>query len=175
MQKLWVIHFALYHGKEWFLKMRVGIGHDAHCLREGRPLVLGGVSGPHAKGLLGHSDGDCLVHAIIDALLGAACCGDIGVHFPPSDDTYRGIYSIVLLQRTVEIIKEAGYEIENIDATVIAQAPKLSPYIGMMREKIAQACKTDINRVSVKATTTEKMGYEGREEGMSAIAVCLLK
>ncbi|MBQ7717883.1 MAG: 2-C-methyl-D-erythritol 2,4-cyclodiphosphate synthase [Clostridia bacterium] len=155
--------------------MRVGIGHDAHCLVEGRKLFLGGVEVPHSKGLLGHSDGDCLIHAIIDALFGAACCGDIGTHFPPSDDTYKGIYSIELLEKSVEIIKQHGFEIENIDATVVAQAPKLAPYIPLMREKIASACDKDADCISVKATTTEHMGYEGREEGMSAIAVCLLK
>ena len=154
--------------------MRVGIGHDAHCLVEGRPLFLGGVEVPHSKGLLGHSDGDCLIHAVIDALFGAACCGDIGVHFPPSDGKYKGIYSIELLREAVKIIYENGYKIENIDATVVAQAPKLSPYILQMREKIAEACGTEIGRISVKATTTERMGYEGREEGISATAVCLL-
>lgn len=154
--------------------MRVGIGHDAHCLVEGRALILGGVEVPHSKGLLGHSDGDCLVHAIIDALFGAACCGDIGTHFPPSDNKYKGIYSIELLKEAVKIIKQNGYEIENIDATVVAQAPKLAPYIPLMREKIASACGKDAGCISVKATTTERMGYEGREEGMSALAVCLL-
>ena len=155
--------------------MRVGIGHDAHCLVEGRKLFLGGIEIEHSKGLLGHSDGDCLIHAIIDSLFGAACCGDIGTHFPPYDSKYEGIYSIELLREAVGIIKEKGYAIENIDATVVAQAPKLAPYIDGMREKIAEACGIDAGSVGVKATTTERMGYEGREEGISATAVCLLK
>ena len=155
--------------------MRVGIGHDAHRLVPDRPLFLGGVEVLHDRGLLGHSDGDCLTHAIIDALFGAACCGDIGVHFPPSDEKYRGIYSIELLKEAVKTIEEKGFEIENIDATIIAQRPKLAQYIPLMCGEIAKACKTEKERVSVKATTTETMGYEGREEGMSAIAVCLLR
>lgn len=154
--------------------MRIGIGHDAHRLTEGRPLFLGGVQIPHSMGLDGHSDADCLIHAIVDALFGAACCGDIGVHFPPSDDKYKDIYSIELLRETVRIVRENGYEIENIDATVVAQNPKLSPFIPEMREKTADACGISKDRVSIKATTTEHMGYEGREEGISATAVCLL-
>jgi len=154
--------------------LRVGLGHDAHRLTEGRPLILGGTQIPYELGLDGVSDADVLVHAIIDALLGAACLGDIGKHFPPSDEKYRGIDSMILLKHTVDLLKENGFEIENIDSTIVAQKPKMAAYIPLMREKIANVCSIDISRVSVKATTTEKMGYEGRGEGISAMAACLL-
>lgn len=155
--------------------MRIGIGHDAHKLKEGKRLVLGGVDIPFEMGLEGVSDADVLVHAIIDALFGAAALGDIGSHFPPSDEKYKGIDSMILLRETIKELKENGFEIENIDSTIVAQKPKMSPHIEKMRENIANVCKIDISAVSVKATTTEKMGYEGRGEGISALAVCLLK
>lgn len=154
--------------------MRIGIGHDAHRLTENRPLILGGVLIPYELGLQGVSDADVLVHAIIDALFGAACMGDIGTHFPPSDEKYKGIDSMILLSETVKLLGENGFEIENIDSTIVAQKPKMASYIPLMREKIAQVCGVDISKISVKATTTEKMGYEGRGEGISAMAVCLL-
>ncbi len=155
--------------------MRVGIGHDAHKLKEGKKLILGGVNIPYELGLEGVSDADVLVHAIIDALFGAAALGDIGSHFPPSDEKYKGIDSMILLSETVKEIRANGFEIENIDSTIVAQKPKMSPHIEKMRENIANVCKIDMGAVSVKATTTEKMGYEGRGEGISALAVCLLK
>lgn len=155
--------------------MRIGIGHDAHKLKEGKKLILGGVDIPYELGLEGVSDADVLVHAIIDALFGAAALGDIGSHFPPSDEKYKGIDSMILLSETVKEIRENGFEIENIDSTIVAQKPKMSPHIEKMRENIANVCKIDKGAVSVKATTTEKMGYEGRGEGISALAVCLLK
>lgn len=155
--------------------MRIGIGHDAHRLKEGSKLILGGVYIPYEMGLEGVSDADVLVHAIIDALFGAAALGDIGSHFPPSDEKYKGIDSMILLRETVEEVRANGYEIENIDSVIVAQKPKMSPHIEKMRENIAKVCKIDMGAVSVKATTTEKMGYEGRGEGISALATCLLK
>ena len=154
--------------------MRIGIGHDAHRLVKDRPLILGGVQIPYELGLSGVSDADVLVHAIIDALFGAAALGDIGKHFPPSDKQYEGIDSMILLKHTVNLLKENGYEIGNIDSTIVAQKPKMADYIPLMREKIANVCECDLSAISVKATTTEKMGYEGRGEGISAMAVCLL-
>jgi 2-C-methyl-D-erythritol 4-phosphate cytidylyltransferase/2-C-methyl-D-erythritol 2,4-cyclodiphosphate synthase len=153
---------------------RIGTGYDAHQLKEGRPLVLGGVSVPHTHGLLGHSDADVLVHAIMDAMLGAAAMGDIGQHFPCSDDTYKGISSIELLKRTLSIITAEGFRIVNIDATLILQRPKIAPYIAAMRQNIATALGIGIGAVSVKATTTEGMGFEGRGEGASAMASAVL-
>ena len=155
--------------------MRIGIGHDAHRLKEGSKLILGGVYIPYEMGLEGVSDADVLVHAIIDALFGAAALGDIGSHFPPSDEKYKGIDSMNLLRETVEEVRANGYEIENIDSVIVAQKPKMSPHIEKMRGNIAKVCKIDMGAVSVKATTTEKMGYEGRGEGISALATCLLK
>lgn len=155
--------------------MRIGIGHDAHRLVKGRKLILGGVEIPYEMGLSGVSDADVLVHAIIDALLGAAALGDIGKHFPPSDEKYKGIDSMILLKEVCGLLAENGYKIENIDSTIVAQKPKMADYILPMREKIAQVCNVEVGDVSVKATTTEKMGYEGRGEGISAHAVCLLK
>ena len=155
--------------------MRIGHGYDVHRLEEGRDLILGGVKIDYEKGLLGHSDADVLVHAIMDSLLGAAALGDIGKLFPDTDPKYSGADSIELLKAVSARVREAGYEIGNIDATVIAQAPKLSPHIEKMRENIARAAGVDIGDVSVKATTEEKLGFSGRGEGISAHAVCILK
>lgn len=155
--------------------MRIGTGYDAHRLAENRKLVLGGVLVPHERGLLGVSDADVLLHAVMDALLGAAALGDIGKHFPPSDKKYEGISSLLLLDMVSELLKQNGFEISNIDSTVTAQKPRLSPYIQQMRENIAAHCGIELSRVSVKATTTEGMGFEGEELGISAQAVCLLK
>ena len=155
--------------------MRVGTGYDVHKLVEGRKLILGGVEIPYEKGLLGHSDADVLVHAVMDALLGAAALGDIGLHFPDSDPAYKGADSLQLARRVSEILAENGYLIENVDSTVIAQAPKLRPYIDQMRENIARACQIETDRVSVKATTEERLGFTGRLEGISAHAVCLIE
>lgn len=155
--------------------MRIGQGYDVHRLSEGRKLILGGVEIEYEKGLLGHSDADVLVHAIMDALLGAAALGDIGKLFPDNDPAYSGADSIKLLQRVCEAVRSEGYEIENIDSTVIAQKPKLAPFIDSMRKNIAVACLVDVGRISVKATTEEKLGFTGAGEGISASAVCLLK
>lgn len=155
--------------------MRIGYGYDVHALCEGRKLILGGVEVPHTIGLLGHSDADVLVHAIMDALLGAAALGDIGKHFPDTDPKYKGADSIVLLKKVCHLISSHGYTISNIDSTVVAQAPKLAPFIENMRENIAAASGLDIGCVSVKATTTEHLGFEGRKEGISAIAAVLLE
>lgn len=154
--------------------MRVGMGYDVHRLVEDRALILGGVTIPYEKGLLGHSDADVLLHAVMDALLGAAALGDIGKHFPDSDPAYRGISSMVLLEKVGGLLVEKGFFIENIDATVIAQAPKLRPYIDSMRENIARVLEMDICCVNVKATTEEGLGFTGAGEGISAQAVCLL-
>ena len=154
--------------------MRIGTGYDVHKLVENRKLILGGVEIPYEKGLLGHSDADVLVHAIMDALLGAAALGDIGLHFPDSDPTYKGADSLRLARRVSEILAENGYLIENVDSTVIAQAPKLRPYIDRMRQNIADALDVDKDQVSVKATTEEHLGFTGRGEGISAQAVALI-
>lgn len=154
--------------------MRVGTGYDVHRLVEGRKLIIGGVELPFEKGLLGHSDADVLLHAISDALLGAAALGDIGRHFPDSDPAYKGISSVILLQRVGDLLAKKGFLIENIDATVIAQAPKMSPYIDAMRENIAGALGMDTGHVNVKATTEEGLGFTGTGEGIAAQAVCLL-
>ena len=154
--------------------MRVGLGYDVHRLESGRDLIIGGVKIEYEKGLLGHSDADVLTHAIMDALLGAACLGDIGLHFPDTAGEFKDISSIVLLERVRELIKEAGYEIGHIDATIIAQAPKMRPYIDDMRKNIADALKIDINQVNIKATTEEHLGFTGRGEGISSEAICLL-
>ncbi|MBR5586605.1 MAG: 2-C-methyl-D-erythritol 2,4-cyclodiphosphate synthase [Clostridia bacterium] len=155
--------------------MRIGNGFDVHAFAEGRKLILGGVDIPHTKGLLGHSDADVLVHAIMDALLGAAALGDIGQHFPDSSDEFKGISSLVLLEKVAGLLNAEGYEIENIDSIVVAQKPKIMKFIPEMRKNIADVLGIDINKVNVKATTTEKLGFEGREEGISSYAVCLLK
>ena len=154
--------------------MRVGHGYDVHKLVENRKLILGGVDIPYEKGLLGHSDADVLLHAVMDALLGAAALGDIGKLFPDTDERFKGADSILLLKEVCRVLSDNGYEIENIDSTVIAQKPKLKDYIISMRENIADACGIDISRVSVKATTEEKLGFTGSGEGISAHAVCLI-
>ena len=153
---------------------RIGHGYDAHRLVEGRRFILGGVDIPHEKGLLGHSDADVLLHAIADALLGAAALGDIGRHFPDKDPQYEGISSLILLQKTAEILRNHGFAPMNIDATVIAQRPKLAPHIDQMRENIAAALSLSEEAVSVKATTSEHMGFEGEELGISAHAVAMI-
>ncbi|MBI5814579.1 MAG: 2-C-methyl-D-erythritol 2,4-cyclodiphosphate synthase [Nitrospinae bacterium] len=155
--------------------VRIGNGFDAHRITGGRSLVLGGVTIDFdGKGLLGHSDADVLVHAICDALLGAAALGDIGKHFPDTDPQYRGISSVILLHKTARLLADADYRVVNVDATIIAEAPRIAPHIGMMRKNLADAMGTDIANVSVKATTTEKLGFTGRGEGMAAWAVALI-
>lgn len=154
--------------------MRVGTGYDVHRLTQGRDLIVGGVKIPYEKGLLGHSDADVLLHAVMDALLGAAALGDIGKHFPDTDPAYRGISSVELLKRVGGLLAEQGFFVENIDATIIAQAPKMRPYIDEMRENIARALETEISCVNVKATTEEGLGFTGSGEGISAQAVCML-
>ena len=154
--------------------MRIGTGYDVHRLVEGRKLILGGVDIPYEKGLLGHSDADVLVHAIMDALLGAAALGDIGLHFPDSDPAYEGADSLSLAGHVSRILEDNGWIIENVDSTVIAQVPKLRPYIDQMRTNIARALRIDVTKVSVKATTEEHLGFTGRGEGISAQAAALL-
>jgi len=154
--------------------MRIGTGYDVHKLVEGRKLIIGGVEIPYEKGLLGHSDADVLVHAIMDALLGAAALGDIGKHFPDSDPKYKGADSLMLMREVKRILAENGYQVGNVDATIIAQAPKMSPHIGTMRRNIADALGLDVSQVSVKATTEERLGFTGRGEGISAQAVALI-
>ena len=154
--------------------MRIGTGYDVHRLVEGRKLILGGVDIPSKKGLLGHSDADVLVHAIMDALLGAAALGDIGLHFPDSDPAYKGADSLSLAGHVSRILEDNGWIIENVDSTVIAQVPKLRPYIDQMRTNIARALRIDVTKVSVKATTEEHLGFTGRGEGISAQAAALL-
>lgn len=155
--------------------MRIGHGYDVHKLTENRRLILGGVNIPWEKGLLGHSDADVLLHAVMDALLGAAALGDIGGMFPDTDNSYKDADSIELLKKVCEIIEDKGFKIVNIDSTVIAQKPKLKPYIEEMRENIAKACKISTNNINVKATTEEHLGFTGREEGISAHAVCIIE
>ena len=151
--------------------MRIGFGYDVHQLVEDRKLIIGGIDIPHEKGLLGHSDADVLVHAIMDSILGALALGDIGKHFPDTDNEYKDIDSCLLLARVCTIMTENGYEIGNIDATIAAQRPKLAPHIDNMRRKIADVLNTDLMNIGIKATTTEKLGFEGREEGISAYSV----
>lgn len=153
---------------------RIGHGYDVHKLVEGRKLILGGVDIPHTVGLLGHSDADVLVHAVMDAMLGALALGDIGHLFPDTDDSYKGADSMRLLAEVCRVCREKGYDIGNIDATVIAQAPKLAPHIVFMRENIARVCGCDVSQVSVKATTEEKLGFTGEKLGISAHAVALM-
>jgi 2-C-methyl-D-erythritol 2,4-cyclodiphosphate synthase len=155
--------------------MRVGTGYDVHKLVENRKLILGGVEIPHRLGLLGHSDADVLLHAIMDAILGAAGLGDIGQHFPDTDEAYRGISSLKLLSHVAELISQSGYVVGNIDATVIAQQPKLRPYISEMEDNVARTLGVDSSQINIKATTEEHLGFTGREEGISAQAVCLLE
>ena len=155
--------------------MRIGFGYDVHKLVENRKLIIGGINIAHEKGLLGHSDADVLIHSIMDSILGALALGDIGKHFPDTDQKYKDISSILLLENVYNIMKDCGYIIGNIDATIAAQSPKLAPYIDDMRGKIAKVLSTDINNINIKATTTEKLGFEGRKEGISSYSVCLLK
>ena len=155
--------------------MRVGYGYDVHRLVEGRKLILGGVEIPWEKGLLGHSDADVLLHAITDALFGAAAAGDIGAHFPDTDPQYKGADSGELLRMCGKELRELGYRIENIDATIVAQRPKMQPYIPVMRERIADLLGINVAQVSIKAKTEERLGFTGAEEGMSAHAICLIE
>ena len=154
--------------------MRIGMGYDVHKLAENRKMIIGGVEIPYEKGLLGHSDADVLLHAIMDALLGAAALGDIGKHFPDTDEKYKGISSVKLLEHVGALLEESCFLIENIDATIIAQAPKMRPYIDAMRENIAKALGIDISQVNVKATTEEGLGFTGMGEGISSQAICML-
>ncbi len=155
--------------------MRIGHGYDVHKLTEDRKLILGGVDIPHTLGLLGHSDADVLVHAVMDAILGAIGEGDIGRHFPDTDESFKDIDSLILLDRVYGILCAKGYSLSNVDCTIIAQKPKLSPYISQMKENIARVLHIETDRVNVKATTTEKLGFEGEELGISAHAVCLVE
>ncbi len=155
--------------------IRIGHGYDVHAFAENRKCIIGGVGIPCEKGLLGHSDADVLLHAISDSLLGAAALGDIGKHFPDTDDAYKGADSLVLLGRVVALINEKGYRVNNIDATIIAQMPKMAPHIEKMRENIAHTLGVDVDCVNVKATTEEKLGFTGRKEGISAHCVCLIE
>ena len=155
--------------------LRIGHGYDVHRLVEGRPLILGGVTVPYERGLLGHSDADVLAHAVMDALLGAAALGDIGKLFPDSDAAYAGADSIALLERVTALLRERGWQVGNVDATVVAQAPRLAPYIPEMRRRLAEAMGLDVDCVSVKATTEERLGFTGSGEGMAAHAVALIE
>jgi 2-C-methyl-D-erythritol 2,4-cyclodiphosphate synthase len=155
--------------------MRIGMGYDVHKLVQERKLIIGGVEIAYEKGLLGHSDADVLLHAIMDSLLGAASLGDIGKHFPDTDERYKGISSILLLEKVGSLVKEKGFEIENIDSTIIAQKPKMAPYIQTMVKNIAEALDIDADKINVKATTEEGLGFTGRGEGISSQSICLLK
>lgn len=155
--------------------MRIGHGYDVHRLVEGRKLILGGVEVPHTLGLLGHSDADVLTHAVMDALLGAAALGDIGRHFPDTDPAYKGADSLVLLDHVMVLLEKAGWQVGNVDTTILAQKPKLAPYIDQMRDNLARRMKVAPEQVNVKATTEEKLGFTGAEEGIAAHAVCLLE
>lgn len=154
--------------------MRIGIGYDVHKLTEGRKLIIGGVEIPHNKGLLGHSDADVLVHAVMDSIIGALALGDIGKHFPDTDDKYKDIDSMKLLEDVYKTMKGNGYTIGNLDCVIAAQNPRLAPHIQQMRDNIAKTLDTSIENINVKATTTEKLGFEGREEGISSQVICLL-
>ena len=155
--------------------MRIGLGYDVHKLVEGRPLIIGGVSVPHEKGLLGHSDADVALHALMDAMLGAMALGDIGKHFPDTDERYRGISSMKLLHHVVALLATHNARVTNCDVTIVAQKPKLLPFIPQMRENVAAALHLPLDRVNVKATTTERLAFEGREEGISSQAVCMVE
>ncbi len=155
--------------------IRIGHGYDVHAFSDNRKCIIGGVDIPCEKGLLGHSDADVLLHAISDSLLGAAALGDIGKHFPDTDEKFKGADSLVLLKEVVHLIKEKGYKVVNIDATVVAQMPKMAPHIDKMRKNIADALEIDVDCVNVKATTEEKLGFTGRKEGISAHCVCLIE
>ena len=154
--------------------MRVGLGYDVHKLVEGRKLIIGGVDIPHEKGLLGHSDADVLVHAVMDSIIGALGLGDIGKHFPDTDEKYKGADSIKLLEFVQNLVDEKGYAIGNIDCTIIAQSPKMAPHIVNMRENIAKVLNTSIDNINVKATTEEGLGFTGAKEGIAAQSICLL-
>lgn len=154
--------------------MRIGSGYDVHKLVEGRDFIIGGVTIPYEKGLLGHSDADVLTHAVMDSLLGAAALGDIGQHFPDTDEAYKGVSSLVLLQRVKELLEENFYLIENIDATIIAQKPKMAPYIPAMRENIARVLGIQLNQINIKATTEEGLGFTGEGLGIACNSICLL-
>ncbi|MBQ6809606.1 MAG: 2-C-methyl-D-erythritol 2,4-cyclodiphosphate synthase [Clostridia bacterium] len=154
--------------------MRIGFGYDVHKLVENRKLILGGVEIPYEKGLLGHSDADVLIHAVIDSIFGAAALRDIGNHFPDSDEKYKGVSSLVLLKESAKILKDAGYEIENIDSTIVAQQPKLAPHIPQMIKNMAEALGIDENRINVKGKTEENLGFTGSGEGVKSYAVCLI-
>lgn len=155
--------------------MRIGLGYDVHKLVENRDLILGGVQIPHTVGLLGHSDADVLIHAIMDSLLGASALGDIGKHFPDTDEKYKGISSIKLLKEVGKLLRENNFKIENIDSTIIAQKPKMAPHIMEMRQNIAEALQIELNQINVKATTEEGLGFTGKEEGIASQSICLLK
>lgn len=155
--------------------MRVGMGYDVHKLTKDRDLILGGVKIPWEKGLLGHSDADVLIHAVMDALLGAAALGDIGKHFPDTDPAYKGISSLKLLSHVMELLKDSGFSVGNVDAVIIAQKPKMAPHIPQMKKNLAEAMGISENRVNIKATTEEGLGFTGREEGIASQAVCLLE
>lgn len=155
--------------------MRIGMGYDVHKLVEGRKLILGGTAIPYKTGLLGHSDADVLLHAIMDSLLGAAALGDIGKHFPDTDERFKGISSILLLKEVGKLINKKGYEIENIDSTIIAQKPKMAPHIPIMIKNISEALNISEDKINIKATTEEGLGFTGKEEGISAQSICLLK
>ena len=157
------------------MELRTGNGYDVHRLAPGLPLVLGGVKIPHTQGCVAHSDGDVLIHALCDALLGALALGDIGQHFPDSSGEFAGIDSKILLSRVADMIRDAGWEIVNVDSTVLAQKPKIAPYVPQMRETLADVLGIPVGRVSVKATTTEQLGFVGREEGIAVCSTCLLK
>ena len=154
--------------------MKIGIGYDVHALVENRKLILGGIDIPYEKGLLGHSDADVLVHAIMDSILGALGLGDIGKHFPDTDEEYKDISSLILLERVYNIMIKSKYKIENIDTVIVAQSPKLAPYIENMKLNISKILNTSVSNINIKATTTEKLGFEGKKEGISAYSVCLL-
>lgn len=157
------------------MDFRVGNGYDVHQLAEGLPLVLGGVRIPHTKGCVAHSDGDVLIHALCDALLGALALGDIGQHFPDTSDDYAGIDSRILLARVAAMVRQAGWEVVNVDGTLLAQKPKIAPHVPAMRQALADTLGLPLDAVSVKATTTERLGFVGREEGIAAHATCLLR
>ena len=157
------------------MKIRIGMGYDVHCLTEDRKLILGGVDIPYEKGLLGHSDADVLLHAIMDALLGAAALGDIGKHFPDTDPAYKGISSVELLKHVGGLLAEHGYRIGNIDATIIAQRPKMAPHIQAMRENTAKALKIDVDQINIKATTEEGLGFTGEGLGIASNAICMIE
>ncbi|MGL5330384.1 MAG: 2-C-methyl-D-erythritol 2,4-cyclodiphosphate synthase [Peptostreptococcaceae bacterium] len=154
--------------------MRIGTGYDVHKLVENRDLIMGGVKVPHEKGLLGHSDADVLTHAVMDSILGALALGDIGKHFPDTDEKYKGADSINLLEYVNKLIKEKGYKVNNIDCTIIAQSPKMAPHIQKMRENFTKALDTDISNINVKATTEEGLGFTGSKEGIAAQSVCTI-